>query len=897
MVTEASSASTRPTTRPVPVWLDLETPTFGLYHAPAEPSHPLAVLFCAPLGSEDMCSYPVRRQWALALAAAGHPVLRFDLPGSGHSGGGPSDAHLTQTSVEATSAAAAWLRAQSGVTAVAAIGIGFGALLALQAAAQGAPLDDLALWGLPKSGRGLIRSMRAFSALQAGASPDGDAGLPDGWLEAGGFMFSPETMDDISRLRIDGPGTGALRRVLLLRAGGPFSGEDRAAELLRDSGAQITVADGPGYEDIHESPHLVSVPKKTIAVCEAWLAAEGAASVRDPGAAPSARGDVRIEHEGITVRERPFEIETPLGMMFGVLAEPLDDGSPGSDLALICLPAMAERSIGPSRLWVELARRHAARGVPTLRVDLLSIGDSDGDPERMRHMETIFQPSRADEVRAVLDSLESAGVARRFALVGLCSGGHWAMRTGLADPRVARLLLLNPAMPAEAKTVLVRTALRRPLRTLADPAIGQRVRRLGVAAVLAAVRREIRRVTGSSGPSVAAAPAPAPDQAAAAPAQSPPTPGPTGRMLAQFAADYRGLPEVMRARGGTLDFGVGQGEASYWMLKLSGLLGGLRRRTGYSVTVIQTTDHNLRTYSDQRTVHRLADEMLSDWQPAAARHEARVSSSAMKAHQTSSGAALRVNASRWLREQARREPIRRILKPLVGRVLDARHRSDSIRQRWERSAGWEVGHWEAWLTSPESESWFAPDSVIDDPEIVEAIERLDAPTIRILDVGSGPVTTVQKTYPGKTIEITPTDALADEYDRILAATGKVPPVRTIKLEGEQIAERYPEPAFEIAHSSNALDHCYDPAEVIAGMIGAVVPGGFVLLNHHVNEAESQHYVGLHQWNFASEDGRFILWNRSERHDLSERFADRAEVSCKMLQAADGERLWTVLRKR
>jgi SAM-dependent methyltransferase len=269
----------------------------------------------------------------------------------------------------------------------------------------------------------------------------------------------------------------------------------------------------------------------------------------------------------------------------------------------------------------------------------------------------------------------------------------------------------------------------------------------------------------------------------------------------------------------------------------------------------------------------------------------------MRADQTSSGAALRANASRWLREQARREPIRRVLKPLVGRLLDARYRSDSVHERWKRSLGWEVGHWEAWLTSPESASWFAPDSVIDDPEIVEAIEQLQAPTIRILDVGSGPVTTVGKTYPGKTIEITPTDALADDYDQILAAAGRVPPVRTIKLDGEQIAERFPEGSFEIAHSSNALDHCYDPAVVIDGMVKAVISGGYVLLNHHVNEAESQHYVGLHQWNFDSRDGRFVLWNREGSQDLTERFADRCEVTCKMLQAPDGERLWAVLRKR
>ena len=47
----------------------------------------IAVLFCAPFGWEDMGSYPVRAVWAQRLAAAGHPVLRFDLPGTGQSAG------------------------------------------------------------------------------------------------------------------------------------------------------------------------------------------------------------------------------------------------------------------------------------------------------------------------------------------------------------------------------------------------------------------------------------------------------------------------------------------------------------------------------------------------------------------------------------------------------------------------------------------------------------------------------------------------------------------------------------------------------------------------------------------------------------------------------------------
>jgi dienelactone hydrolase/pimeloyl-ACP methyl ester carboxylesterase len=608
MLEQAQSTRTGPEARPAAVWLDLPTPTFGLYDAPSEPSHPLAVLFCAPLGWQDMVTYPVRRQWASALAAAGHPVLRLDLPGSGHSAGGAGDAALVAAWVAATGAAAAWLRAQ-GAGAVAAIGIDFGALLALHAAAQGAPIDDLVLWGMPGNGRQLVRRMRAFAALQAGASADGDTTLPEGWLQAGGFTFSAETLSDIAALRLDEPAPSAVRRALVLSTEGSSAVDERAAELLRGAGAQVTVADGAGYEEMHDSPHLVPLPRATIATCAAWLDAERAPSAREPGRAPGARAEGLIEHDGVALRERPFDVETPSGTMFGILAEPAEPGGGAGDLAVVCLPAMAERSIGPSRLWVEIARRQAARGVPTLRVDLLSIGDSDGDPGRMRDMRTIFDPRRDDEVGAVLDALAERTPARRFAFVGLCSGGHWALRSASADARVAQVLILNPSVGAEAKTYMMRAALRQPLRTLRDPTVLPRVRERGAATVLSGLRRELRRRLGlSRGQPPAPEPAP---ELLADPMAVEPVPGGPLVSPSELAGDYRRLGDIMDRRGGQVTFGIGQFEAAYWLLKLGGVIGRSRRLPGVSVSVLAGSDHNLRTCADQQAVHRLTDEMLA----------------------------------------------------------------------------------------------------------------------------------------------------------------------------------------------------------------------------------------------------------------------------------------------
>ena len=85
------------------------------------------------------------------------------------------------------------------------------------------------------------------------------------------------------------------------------------------------------------------------------------------------RDEAFLDVGGVRVREAPFLVEHEVGTLFGILAEPVD--GPRPPLAAIFLNAGAVRRIGPNRLWVEAARRAAAEGLPTLRVDLEGIGD------------------------------------------------------------------------------------------------------------------------------------------------------------------------------------------------------------------------------------------------------------------------------------------------------------------------------------------------------------------------------------------------------------------------------------------------------------------------------------------------------------------------------------------
>lgn len=394
----------------------------------------VSVLLLGPLGWEDMCSYRPRRAWAHDLAAAGHPVVRLDLPGTGDAAGDPHDAGLLDAWTLATGEAAAWLRAQ-GARRVVALGLGAGGLVAWRAAARGAAIDDLVLWAVPSTGRALVRELRAFARLEAsklGAEP----GLPDGTLGAGGFALGPDVAAalaaiDLAALPLPG---AATRRMLLLERDG-IAVDQRLRTAAQDSGADVRVVPGPGFGAMTALPQEARAPRAVFETLRRWLG-EGDGHVRiAPPSAPVARDVLELG----SVRETSFTA----GPLRGILAEP-GRGVARAPLCAVLLNAGAIRRVGPGRMWVEASRRWAARGVPTLRLDLEGIGDSDGDDERYEDVAELYVPALVDQVLAALDALEARGLPPRFVVAGLCAGAHQSFHAALRDQRVASVALLNP---------------------------------------------------------------------------------------------------------------------------------------------------------------------------------------------------------------------------------------------------------------------------------------------------------------------------------------------------------------------------------------------------------------------------------------------------------------------
>jgi pimeloyl-ACP methyl ester carboxylesterase len=132
----------------------------------------------------------------------------------------------------------------------------------------------------------------------------------------------------------------------------------------------------------------------------------------------------------------------PRKSLVGIVTEGAPSEARPDRPTIVVLNAGIIHRVGPSRMNVLLARALAGSGFTVLRFDLSGLGDSEPRPDGLAPI-----PGGLADIREAIDWLESARGARRVVLVGLCSGANHALLYGGTDPRVAGLVLLDPATP------------------------------------------------------------------------------------------------------------------------------------------------------------------------------------------------------------------------------------------------------------------------------------------------------------------------------------------------------------------------------------------------------------------------------------------------------------------
>lgn len=571
----------------------------AIYHEPREQRGRPAVLLAPPFGWDEIASHRALRDWAGYLAERCYPVMRLDLPGTGDSAGGPADSSLLTSWQAAIGQAASALRFEARVPTVVGIGIGLGGILVFEAAAR-AEVDHVVLWATPGRGRTLIRELSAFSALETARIVESGAPepppLPTQMLAPGGFVLSPETTRALSAVNLTTRPLRAATRVLLLDRDG--IGPDAALQsAVTDAGASLTVASGKGFAAMLAEPDRSRTPVEVFETVHSWLEETPEAQAHAP--APVKQDD-ELSLDGF--HERPFMVSSSSGSLVGISAVPETEAKP---LTAVFLNAGAVRRIGPHRLWVDTARRWAQRGVPSLRLDLGGMGDSDGDAQSLADVAEFYDPRFTAEVQAGLDELQRQGLGDRFVVVGLCSGSSWAFQTALKDRRIVAALMINVRILYWDPALDVARDLRRT-RLLVKPVIWKRILRGEVSPGRFVAffgwlgRSPLRRIAQIRG---------------ARPEQSP--------TIEQVAQAF----DQLQRQGTELRFLFCDGEPLRDELVRDGLLSQPRRWPNVTATLIPGRDHTLRPLWMHEHVDSALDHALEATLASIERREPTVRSS------------------------------------------------------------------------------------------------------------------------------------------------------------------------------------------------------------------------------------------------------------------------------
>ena len=202
-------------------------------------------------------------------------------------------------------------------------------------------------------------------------------------------------------------------------------------------------------------------------------------------------------------------------------------------------------------------------------------------------------------------------------------------------------------------------------------------------------------------------------------------------------------------------------------------------------------------------------------------------------------------------------------------------------QSWRNGIEYEVRFWDKWMATKglqwpdDFESRLRSDRVFD-PSILRQGTALEG--LKVLDVGSGPISSLGFMVVGHPIDLTACDPLAPFYSELAAKHGIAFPIKTEQAFAEDLASFYELGSFDLVHCRNALDHSFDPLRAISQMLMVAKSTGRVRLEHVVNEGENESYEGFHQWNFDVENDDFVIWNRTDRINASKFFAESAVVT-------------------
>ncbi|MFM0740591.1 alpha/beta hydrolase [Paraburkholderia xenovorans] len=410
---------------------------FGWLHQPASTPSDMGVVLCSPFGYDALCVHRGWRELAEALAARGVPTMRFDYPGAGDSSGNEADPQRLSAWVDSIKAAAGLLRAQTGVTRLTLCGLRLGATLAALAADELGGVDNLVLLAPATSGKHAIRELdlayQSWLGTQAGLEGSRDAEVAQ-TVGAYGFRLYPDTLESLAAVDLIRCTQRPARRVLIQDLG-ESARVKRLVTHYQALDAQADLQVFSEYSKFLIDPHYSVPPRNAFDGMLEWLGVSTLAATEPEAKILAGDASARIDFAD--------GHETPVvfggGRHVGIYCRPTRalEGAP----AVLFVNTGGVHRVGDGRVAVLLARRLAALGMASLRMDLGGLGDSVRRSDSQT-LDMVYAGPAVADAKLGVDWLGSNGHAKTV-MFGVCTGAYVAMHTALAHPAVVGCAAVN----------------------------------------------------------------------------------------------------------------------------------------------------------------------------------------------------------------------------------------------------------------------------------------------------------------------------------------------------------------------------------------------------------------------------------------------------------------------
>lgn len=399
---------------------------FGWIYTPNTAiSQTTGFILCAPVGHEYIHTHRAYRHFAEMLAMQGFPCLRFDYSGVGDSAECTEADVFTQW-VEDIKAQALWLKNTVGVKHIVFLGLGFSANLVCLAAEQHGSDCSVVLWEPYETGRSFRRKIGALAKVSE-FREEAEAGF----IESAGYAYAETSLDALEKFDLSARNLSNVKTCILVEA---QESRDKNTRWLTALGLDASAKRiyRPDFAKMLDEPHKTSIPFDVFGEIIALFKRD--AEVLEQQEAPSVQLAPTLNTADYV--ESIYRSEERL---FGVLTTPVNGDK--SKPLIILTNAGSAHHVGPSEIYVKLARYLAGHGWCTLRYDLGNLGDScTGCPDDENFP---YAESALGELEEVINHFSPDFSS--CILAGLCSGAYISFREGLKrNPNVSRVILVNP---------------------------------------------------------------------------------------------------------------------------------------------------------------------------------------------------------------------------------------------------------------------------------------------------------------------------------------------------------------------------------------------------------------------------------------------------------------------